>query len=347
MRKMLVTGGAGFIGANFVHYILENYPKDHVVVFDKLTYSGNLANLKKWEGDSRYTFIQGDITSKKDIANAITDELTHVVHFAAESHVDRSISGPEEFLVTNIMGTFRILERVRELGWTRESGKRMLHVSTDEVYGTLGPEGFFTENTCFQPNSPYSASKASSDHIVRSYFHTYNLPVVTTNCSNNYGPYQFPEKLIPLMTINALTGKDLPIYGKGENIRDWLHVEDHCSAIENVLEKGSLGETYAVGGRSERKNIDIVDQICAIMDELHPEGKPHASLKKNVQDRLGHDFRYAIDCSRIEKELGWKQKHTFEKGLRETVEWYLNNRDWWENIISGEYKNYYEKQYGK
>jgi len=342
----LVTGAAGFIGANFVYYILKNFKDDQVIAFDKLTYSGNLANLKECEGDKRYSFIQGDITEKKDLQNAITDQITHIVHFAAESHVDRSITGPEEFIHTNVIGTFRILERIRELKWTEQGGKKMLHVSTDEVYGTLGSEGFFTEETCFQPNSPYSASKASSDHFVRSYFHTYGLPVVTTNCSNNYGPYQFPEKLIPLMTINALLGKPLPVYGKGDNIRDWLHVEDHCSAIETVLAKGKTGETYAIGGRSERTNMDIVNQICAIMDELHPEGKPHSSLITYVKDRLGHDFRYAIDCSKTENELGWKQKHTFEEGLRQTVEWYLANQKWWESILSGEYKDYYKKQYG-
>ena len=347
MRKILITGGAGFIGANFVHYILEKFSEDHVVVFDKLTYSGNRANLAKWDGNKRYSFFKGDITNKSDIESAITDELTHVVHFAAESHVDRSITGPEEFLNTNIMGTFRILERIRELGWTVESGKKMLHVSTDEVYGTLGAEGYFTEETCYQPNSPYSASKASSDHIVRSYYHTYKIPVVTTNCSNNYGPYQFPEKLIPLMTINALLGKSLPVYGKGDNIRDWLHVEDHCSAIETVLSKGRYGETYAIGGRSEKTNMEIINMICSLMDKYHPEGAPHSSLIKYVTDRLGHDFRYAIDCTKIERELGWKQNHTFEEGLRETVEWYLNNKKWWEDIISGEYKKYYAKQYGE
>jgi len=345
VNHLLVTGGAGFIGANFVHHILRTHPDDCVTVFDNLTYSGNLENLKPFEGDRRLIFFRGDIVSSEDLKRALTDNITAVVHFAAESHVDRSISGPEAFVRTNVIGTFHILERLRALGWANRDDRRMVHVSTDEVYGSLGETGYFTETTPYQPNSPYSASKAGSDHLVRSYFHTYDLPVVTTNCSNNYGPYQFPEKLIPLMILNALRGKPLPVYGEGKNVRDWLHVEDHCRAIDLVLAKGRVGETYAIGGRSERKNIEIVRRICEIMDRLHPEGSPHSDLIAFVNDRPGHDLRYAIDCAKIETELGWKAVHSFDGGLEETVRWYLENREWSERILNGEYADYYEKQY--
>jgi dTDP-glucose 4,6-dehydratase len=345
MRKIFVTGGAGFIGANFVHHILKNHPEDRITVFDRLTYSGNLANLQPFESDARLSFVRGDVADNNDIEGALTGTFTHVVHFAAESHVDRSILGPAEFVRTNVVGTHTILERLRALGWGGRSDRRMVHISTDEVYGSLGETGYFSEETAYRPNSPYSASKAASDHLVRAYFHTYDLPVVTTNCSNNYGPYQFPEKLIPLMILNALRGKELPIYGNGTNVRDWLHVEDHCGAIDLVMRSGRDGETYAVGGRSERRNIDIVKKICEILDRLHPEGAPHERLIGHVRDRPGHDQRYAIDCTKIERELGWRAAHTFENGIEETVRWYLDHREWWEEILSGDYSNYYKKQY--
>ncbi len=346
--RLLITGGAGFIGANFAHHFYHKYPDFHVTVLDRLTYAGNLGNLKELEGSSRFQFVKADIGDRDELFSILEKgQFTHIAHFAAESHVDRSILGPEEFVRTNVNGTFNILDGLRRLGWAENpDGRRMLHVSTDEVFGTLGETGAFTEETCYAPNSPYSASKAASDHLVRAYFHTYGLPVVTSNCSNNYGPFQFPEKLIPLMTLNALHGKALPVYGDGKNIRDWLHVEDHCTALDAVLMQGRLGETYNVGTRNEKTNLDIVHGICQIMDELHPEGKPHTELIQYVKDRPGHDFRYAIDPSKIERELGWKPKHTFEDGLRNTIEWYLNNRQWWEEILSGDYRDYYEKQYG-
>lgn len=348
-KRVIVTGGAGFIGANFVHHLLTKYNDMEVTVLDRLTYAGNLKNLERWKDDPRYKFIQGDIGDADQMLKILTEgDYTHVAHFAAESHVDRSILGPAEFIRTNINGTFNILESLRQLGWATNPGdRRMLHVSTDEVFGSLGETGEFTEETCYAPNSPYSSSKASSDLLVRAYFHTYGMPVVTSNCSNNYGPYQFPEKLIPLMTLNALQGKPLPIYGEGKNVRDWLHVEDHCTALDAVLFNGRLGETYNVGTRNEQNNITIVNMICEIMDELHPEGKPHNKLITYVKDRPGHDFRYAIDPSKIQKELGWKPQHSFADGLRNTVEWFLENRTWWEEILSGEYKNYYSKQYGE
>ena len=346
MKSILITGGAGFIGSHVVRRFVLNYPDYKIINLDLLTYAGNLENLKDIESANNYTFIKGDILNN-ELVNEIfnTHNISGVIHLAAESHVDRSISNPMSFVQTNLVGTVNLLNVAKEK-WGDRKDVCFYHISTDEVYGSLGSEGYFTEETAYDPRSPYSASKAGSDHLVRAYNHTFRIPVKISNCSNNYGPYQFPEKLIPLITINSLLGKPLPVYGKGDNIRDWLHVEDHCSAIETVLEKGSCGETYAVGGRSERTNMDIVNQICSIMDELHPEGKGHNSLITYVKDRLGHDFRYAIDCSKIEKELGWKQKHTFEEGLKETVKWILDNKDWWENIISGEYKNYYEKQYG-
>lgn len=346
MRKILVTGGAGFIGSNFVHYVLEKYQDIQVIVLDKLTYAGNLKNLQKWEKDSRFTFVKVDIANKEELFDKTRElDFNEIAHFAAESHVDRSILGPEEFVRTNVLGTFYLLELAKKR-YATGSFHKFLHVSTDEVYGTLGREGYFTETTPYAPNSPYSATKASSDHLVRAYFHTYHLPVVTTNCSNNYGPYHFPEKLIPLMIINCLTGKPLPIYGKGENIRDWLYVKDHCSALDLVLQKGKLGETYNVGTRNERTNLEIVNRICELMDKKHPQGKPHKNLITFVKDRPGHDFRYAIDPSKLEKELGWKAKYSFEEALESTIDWYIQNRDWWEEILSGEYQNYYEIQYG-
>lgn len=346
MRRFLVTGGAGFIGANFVHYILDRYPEDEIVVVDKLTYAGNLMNLESRKDDPRFRFVRADIAEKDEILPVVESaDFTHVAHFAAESHVDRSILGPEEFVRTNVMGTFNLLEGFRKIWPSRDPVRRFLHVSTDEVFGSLGEEGLFREDTPYQPNSPYSASKAGSDHLVRAYFHTYGFPVLTTNCSNNYGPYQFPEKLIPLMILNCLNAQPLPIYGEGKNIRDWLYVEDHCSAIDRVIEKGTPGETYNIGARNEQTNIDIVDRICSIMDELHPEGAPHANLKRFVQDRPGHDFRYAIDPQRIETELGWSPAYSFEEALRATARWYLDRRDWLDQVASGAYRSYYEEQY--
>lgn len=358
VRKILITGGAGFIGSNFVIYMRDAHPGDRLIVLDKLTYAGNLENLKGIKDGAGFRFVKGDINDF-ELLDALfqKEKIDIVVHFAAESHVDRSILGPRSFIETNINGTFTLLEAARKhwLGATDAAGKRFLHVSTDEVYGSLGPTGYFTEETPYSPNSPYSASKAASDHLVRAYFHTYGLPVVTTNCSNNYGPYQFPEKLIPLVIINALTGKPLPVYGDGQNVRDWLHVEDHCRAIDAALEKGRPGQTYNIGGRSERKNIDIVRLICSIIDEKvssdrglageYPLKGSRADLIKFVTDRPGHDRRYAIDCKKIESATGWKAEENFESGIRKTIDWYVENRPWWERIISGEYMDYYDRQY--
>lgn len=344
-RKLFVTGGAGFIGSNFVHYVLETFNDINVIVLDKLTYAGNLKNLEKWKSDSRFQFFKVDIADKESLFEVCKDlDFTEIVHFAAESHVDRSIYGPEEFVRTNVFGTFYLLELAKER-YQKSKLNRFLHVSTDEVYGTLGEDGFFTETTSYAPNSPYSATKAGSDHLVRSYFHTYGLPTITTNCSNNYGPFHFPEKLIPLMILNCFQGKPLPVYGKGNNIRDWLYVKDHCSAIFTALEKGIPGETYVIGTRNEKTNLDIVNRICELMDEKHPEGAPHKNLIQYVKDRAGHDFRYAIDPSKIESELGWKPKYDFESALEETVDWFLTNQDWWRDILSGDYQNYYHQQY--
>lgn len=344
-RNILVTGGAGFIGSNFVHTLLESNEDLKVTVVDKLTYAGNLKNLERWLNDKRFQFIKLDITDKEkvlDLANQI--EINEIAHFAAESHVDRSILGPEEFVKTNVLGTFYMLELGKKL-YEMNSLRVFLHVSTDEVFGTLGKDGAFTELTPYAPNSPYSASKAGSDHLVRSYFHTYQLPVITTNCSNNYGPFHFPEKLIPLMILNCLQGKSLPVYGTGENIRDWLYVKDHCLAINLVMKKGKFGETYNIGTRNEKTNLEIVNLICDLMDKKHPEGKPHRNLIKFVKDRPGHDFRYAIDPIKIETEIGWKPIYKFEVAIEETIDWYLNNKVWWEEIISGQYNQYYELQY--
>jgi len=317
-----------------------------LVNLDLLTYAGNPANLAAAEYDPRYEFVAGDIGDRELVSELLMrHEITAVANFAAESHVDRSIDGPEAFVQTNVVGTLRLLESVRHywkgLPEPAKKAFRFLHVSTDEVFGTLGPEDpAFTEATPFAPNSPYAASKASSDHLVRAYHHTYGLPVVTTNCSNNYGPYQFPEKLIPLMILNALEGKSLPIYGDGRNVRDWLYVEDHCRAIRLVLEQGRVGETYNVGGMCERQNIEVVQRICGLLDELAPraDGKSYTEQKTYVRDRPGHDRRYAIDCSRIVAELGWKPAESFETGMKRTVAWYLANRSWCENIASGKYQ---------
>ena len=343
MNRLLVSGGAGFIGANFIHHWIKTYPQDKIVVLDALTYAGNQASLADVENHQNYSFVQGNICDQTLVRQLLKEEsITTLVHFAAESHVDRSITGPSEFIETNINGTYNLLEESRQY-WQGLSEKdkeqfRFLHVSTDEVYGSLGPEGYFTEETPYQPNSPYSASKAASDHLVRAWYHTYGLPVLTTNCSNNYGSYQFPEKLIPHIILNALSGKDLPIYGKGDNIRDWLYVEDHAKAIEVVIKKGRLGETYNVGGYNEKTNLEVVNTLCEILDELVPQEKSYKELITYVKDRQGHDKRYAIDAEKIAKELNWKPQETFETGIRKTVKWYLENKDWWQDILDEKYQ---------
>lgn len=352
MKTILVTGGAGFIGSNFIHYISRIYPDYRIVNLDKLTYAGNLENLQGVGKNSNYTFVKGDI-SDKAIVDKIFKEypIDTVVNFAAESHVDRSILGPEEFVRTNVFGTFILLETARRywLGDSRpgaQDSRLFLHVSTDEVYGSLGEEGCFTEDTPYAPNSPYSASKASSDHLVRAYHHTYGLPTITTNCSNNYGPYQFPEKLIPLMIINALKDKPLPVYGDGGNIRDWLYVEDHCTALDIVIHKGKAGEVYNIGGNNEWRNIDIVNLVCKLLEtrlKLSPGSKK--KLITYVKDRSGHDRRYAMDASKIKREIGWSPAYSFEQGIKKTIDWYLENKEWWEGILKGEYLDYYRRWY--
>ena len=344
MNTLLVTGGAGFIGGCFVRMTLAE-PGVRIVNLDKLTYAGNLDSLRPVANNERHRFVQGDIEDAALVAKLLREhDVDAVVNFAAESHVDRSIDGPKEFLMTNVVGTFELLVAARahwgSLPSERKGRFRLLHVSTDEVFGSLGPAGKFTETTPFAPNSPYSASKASADHFVRAFHHTYGLPVLTTNCSNNYGPYQFPEKLIPLMILNAIEGKRLPVYGDGQNVRDWLYVEDHCRAIARVLEAGRVGETYNIGGDCERTNLEVVETICATVDELCP-GFPHApciKLREFVKDRPGHDRRYAMDISKIRSELGWQPRENFGSGLRRTVQWYLDNRDWIEGVTSGNYR---------
>lgn len=349
---ILVTGGAGFIGANFVLDWLAHHDEP-VINVDKLTYAGNLENLASLQGDVRHIFVQADIGDSASMAGLLAQHQPRaVINFAAESHVDRSIHGPEDFIQTNVVGTFRLLEAVRAY-WNGLEGEaktsfRFLHVSTDEVYGTLSlTDPAFTEENNYEPNSPYSASKAASDHLVRAWHHTYGLPVLTTNCSNNYGPLHFPEKLIPLMIVNALAGKPLPIYGDGQQIRDWLYVRDHCSAIRRVLEAGKVGETYNVGGWNEKANIDIVKTVCALLDELRPraDGKSYAEQITFVTDRPGHDRRYAIDARKLERELGWKPAETFETGIRKTVQWYLDHPEWVANVQSGSYRDWVQKQY--
>jgi len=348
MRNLLITGGAGFIGSNFVHYWLANHPDDRLINLDVLTYAGNLENLKGIEDNSNYRFVQGDICDADCVKKILEEEkIDTIVNFAAESHVDRSITGPEAFIKTNVNGTFTLLEAARNYWDKDKTSCRFLHVSTDEVYGSLDPDDPpFTEQTPYAPNSPYSASKAASDHLARAYFHTYDLPVLTTNCSNNYGPYQFPEKLIPLVVINALEDKSLPIYGDGKNIRDWLHVKDHCRGIDVVLNKGCLGETYNIGGCNEWTNINIVHAVCKLVDELRPGDKPKSDLVTFIKDRAGHDRRYAIDATRMSVELGWQPEYTFESGIAETVRWYLSNEGWWERIRNGAYTEYYNRAYG-
>lgn len=348
---ILVTGGAGFIGANFVLDWLR-LSDEPVLNLDKLTYAGNPDNLAALQGDPRHVFVQGDIGDRALVGRLLAEHRPRaIVNFAAESHVDRSIHGPEDFIQTNVVGTFHLLEEARGY-WTglpaaEQDAFRFLHVSTDEVYGSLGPsDPPFSETAPYAPNSPYSASKAASDHLVRAWHHTYGLPTLTTNCSNNYGPYQLPEKLIPLMILNALNGRPLPVYGDGMNVRDWLYVTDHCTAIREVLARGRVGETYNIGGWNERPNIEIVRAVCALLDELRPDpAGAHARLITYVKDRPGHDRRYAIDARKIERELGWRPAETFDTGIRKTVAWYLDNLDWVERVTSGEYREWIDKHY--
>lgn len=349
MKTILITGGAGFIGSCVVRQWLSDTDY-RIVCLDKLTYAGNLGSLKEVQGNPRFELSVTDICDAPAVAALIAKtQPDAIVHLAAESHVDRSITGPGEFITTNVVGTYTLLEAARAywngLEGERRAAFRFHHVSTDEVYGTLGDTGAFSESTAYAPNSPYSASKAGSDHLVRAWHETYGLPVVTTNCSNNYGPYHFPEKLIPLMILNGLAGKPLPVYGDGLNVRDWLFVEDHARAIRAVLERGRVGETYCVGGRAERTNLDVVNTLCALLDELHPSTGPHARLITFVKDRPGHDRRYAIDCSKLETELGWCQQETFESGLRKTVQWYLDNPEWVAGVTSGSYRQWMDANY--
>jgi dTDP-glucose 4,6-dehydratase len=351
---ILVTGGAGFIGSNFVLDWCQ-HTDEAVINLDKLTYAGNVHNLQSLASNPRHIFVQADIADTGAVAALLAKHQPRaVVHFAAESHVDRSIHGPEDFIQTNIVGTFKLLEAVRAhhnaLSAADQAAFRFLHVSTDEVYGSLkSGDPAFTEKNIYEPNSPYSASKAASDHLVRAYHHTYGLPVLTTNCSNNYGPYHFPEKLIPLMIVNALAGKPLPVYGDGMQIRDWLYVSDHCSAIRRVLEAGKLGETYNVGGWNEKPNIEIVKTICALLDELRPrpDGKSYREQVSYVTDRPGHDRRYAIDASKIHQQLGWKPQETFDSGIRKTVQWYLDHADWVAQVQSGAYRDWLQTNYAQ
>lgn len=348
MKNILITGGAGFIGSHVVRLMVNKYPQYSVVNLDALTYAGNLENLKDIEYKTNYEFVKGDITDAKLVSRLFaTHRFDGVIHLAAESHVDRSISNPLEFINTNILGTVNLLNAARMEWKDVMDGKRFYHISTDEVYGSLGETGLFTETTSYDPRSPYSASKASSDHLVRAYYHTYGLPVVISNCSNNYGPNQFPEKLLPLAINNILNNKPIPVYGKGENIRDWLYVEDHAVAIDTIFHNGKLGETYNIGGINEWKNIDLIHLLCKVMDKALGRA-PGASeqLITFVKDRAGHDQRYAIDSSKLMNELGWKPSLQFEEGLEKTVSWYLENQNWMKRILSGEYESYYQDQYG-
>ena len=340
-----VTGGCGFIGANFIQYLLNKTKPKSVINLDKLTYSGNQKNLADFEQDPRYIFVHGDICDAELVSKLLTEyQPNYIVNFAAESHVDRSIDGPAEFIQTNIVGTSVLLQEALKYYSTLEGRGserfRFYHVSTDEVFGSLSESGFFTEETPYDPSSPYSASKASSDHLIRAWHRTFDLPVLISNCSNNYGPYQFPEKLIPLMILNCLEEKPLPVYGTGENIRDWLYVEDHCDAIYTILQKGTIGETYNVGGNNEIKNIQIVEEICDVLNDIHPagSGKSYHELITFVKDRPGHDFRYAIDASKLKKEIGWEPKESFNTGIQKTIEWYLKNEEWWRIIQENTYK---------
>ena len=350
MKKViLITGGAGFIGSHLVRRMVNRYPDYHIVNLDALTYAGNLENLTDVEDKPNYTFIKGDITNKPFLHKLFERyAFDGIIHLAAESHVDRSISNPNAFIETNIVGTVNLLNAAREQWGDDLAEKRFYHISTDEVYGSLGDQGLFTETTSYDPRSPYSASKASSDHLVRAYNHTYKLPVILTNCSNNYGPNQFPEKLIPLAINNIKNNKAIPVYGKGENVRDWLYVEDHAAAIDLVYHKGTIGETYNIGGNNEWQNIELIRKLCEIMDKKldRPQGES-AKLITFVKDRAGHDLRYAIDSTKIQQELGWEPSLQFAKGLEKTVDWYLENETWLEHILTGAYEAYYKKQYDK
>ena len=349
MKTILITGGAGFIGSHVVRLFVKKYPDIRIVNLDKLTYAGNLANLRDIEDFPNYEFVKGDIVDE-DFVMQLFDifRFDGVIHLAAESHVDRSITNPKEFIFTNIVGTLNLLNAARTIWKDDMNGKRFYHISTDEVYGSLGSEGLFTETTAYDPRSPYSASKASSDHLVRAYFHTFGLPVVISNCSNNYGPFQFPEKLIPLFIHNIRNNKPLPVYGKGENVRDWLYVEDHVAAIELIFHRGRNGETYNIGGNNEWQNIKLIQTLCGIMDTKlgRPPGTS-ARLITYVKDRAGHDLRYAIDASKLEHELGWQPAIKFTEGFELTIDWYLDNESWLENVTSGDYQQYYDQQYSK
>ncbi|MCF8331807.1 MAG: dTDP-glucose 4,6-dehydratase [Bacteroidales bacterium] len=346
-KKILITGGAGFIGSHVIRTMVNNYPDYHIYNLDKLTYAGNLKNLTDIENKSNYSFIKGDIVDDAFIMKLFDDyKFDSVIHLAAESHVDRSISNPNAFIHTNIVGTVNLLNAFRNIWKDNFAEKLFYHISTDEVYGSLGEEGMFTEETAYDPRSPYSASKASSDHLVRAYYHTFNLPVVISNCSNNYGAYQFPEKLIPLAINNIKNRKPIPVYGKGENVRDWLWVNDHAAAIDLIFHKGRVGETYNIGGNNEWRNIDLIRLLCEVMDEkLGREKGESSELITFVKDRAGHDLRYAIDSSKIQNELGWKPSVDFKEGLRNTVDWYMDNQQWMEDVTSGTYQNYYKEQY--
>jgi dTDP-glucose 4,6-dehydratase len=346
-KTLMVTGGAGFIGSHVVRLFVNKYPEYRIVNVDKLTYAGNLANLKDIEGKKNYKFVKADIVDAEEMQKLFTVyKFDGVIHLAAESHVDRSIASPSEFIYTNIVGTANLLNAAKFHWADNPEGKLFYHVSTDEVYGSLGETGFFLETTPYDPRSPYSASKASSDHLVRAYFHTFNLPVKISNCSNNYGSFQFPEKLIPLFIHNIQNNKALPVYGKGANIRDWLYVVDHAVAIDEIYHRGKVGETYNIGGHNEWKNLDLIKLLCKIMDKkLGREPGTSEKLIKYVKDRAGHDMRYAIDSSKLQKELGWKPSLQFEEGLELTVDWYLENAEWLENVTSGDYQKYYEEQY--
>jgi len=346
-KNILITGGAGFIGSHLVRLFVNKYPERKIINFDALTYAGNLENIEDIESNSNYSFVKGDITDMSSLKKVFSEhKITSVIHLAAESHVDRSITDPLHFIRVNIMGTASLLQVARE-SWGKElEDKLFYHVSTDEVYGSLGKEGFFYEDTAYDPRSPYSASKASSDHMVRAFYHTYNLPVVLSNCSNNYGPNQFPEKLIPLFINNIINNKALPVYGQGINVRDWLYVEDHAKAIDVIFNEGKIGETYNIGGHNEWRNIDLIKELCKQMDhKLDREVGSSEKLISYVTDRAGHDMRYAIDATKIDNELGWKPSLQFEEGLSKTIDWYLDNEKWLTRVTSGEYQNYYTKMY--
>ena len=347
--KICITGGAGFIGSHVVRLFVAKYPEYDIINLDKLTYAGNLMNLTDVEDFPNYQFVKGDIVDEEFVNELFKmHQFDAIIHLAAESHVDRSISNPLEFIKTNILGTVNLLNAARNAWKDNMEGKTFYHISTDEVYGSLGEEGYFTEDTAYDPRSPYSSSKASSDHLVRAYYHTYKLPIIVSNCSNNYGSFQFPEKLIPLAINNIKHFIPIPVYGKGENIRDWLFVEDHAEAIDLIFHKGIKGETYNIGGENEWKNIDLIHKLCNIMDEmLHREAGTSAKLITFVKDRAGHDARYAIDCNKLKQELGWHPSLQFEEGLRKTVEWYLTQESWLNEVTSGNYQHYYESQYTK